>query len=152
MNPVWLLMLGISIVGSNSLVLSPIATDVAASLPSSSATEVMFASAVYGAATAISALTLAPKADQIGLRRALTLALVGLCFAMAICASATALWGLIVGQALAGLAAGLALPAIYGLTAEIAPKGRQSETRPLAPKMRVSDCPDCVTIVPRLSL
>ena len=128
MNPVWLLMLGISIVGSNSLVLSPIATDVAASLPSSSATEVMFASAVYGAATAISALTLAPKADQIGLRRALTLALVGLCFAMAICASATALWGLIVGQALAGLAAGLALPAIYGLTAEIAPKGRQSET------------------------
>lgn len=128
MNPVWLLMLGISIVGSNSLVLSPIATDVAASLPRSSATDVMFASAVYGAATAISALTLAPKADQIGLRRALFLALVGLCFAMAICASATALLVLIVGQALAGLAAGLALPAIYGLAAEIAPTGRESET------------------------
>lgn len=128
MNPVWLLMLGISIVGSNSLVLSPIATDVAASLPRSSATDVMFASAVYGAATAISALTLAPKADQIGLRRALFLALVGLCFAMAICASATALLALILGQALAGLAAGLALPAIYGLAAEIAPKGRESET------------------------
>lgn len=128
MNPVWLLTLGISIVGSNSLVLSPIAADVATSLPHSSATDVMFASAVYGAATAISALTLAPKGDQIGLRRALFLALVGLCFAMAICASATALWVLIAGQALAGLAAGLALPAIYGLAAEIAPKGRESET------------------------
>lgn len=128
MNPVWLLMLGISIVGSNSLVLSPIASDVAMSLPRSSATDVMLASAVYGAATAISALILAPKADQIGLRRALFLALVGLCFAMAICASAPALWVLIAGQALVGLAAGLALPAIYGLAAEIAPKGRESET------------------------
>ncbi len=128
MNPVWLLMLGISIVGSNSLVLSPIAVDVAASLPRSSATDVMFASAVYGAATAISALVLAPKADQIGLRRALSLALMGLSFAMVICASAPALWVLIAGQGLAGLAAGLALPAIYGLAAEIAPKGRESET------------------------
>ncbi len=128
MNPVWLLMLGISIVGSNSLVLSPIAADVAASLPRSSATDVMFASAVYGAATAISALVLAPKADQIGLRRALSLALMGLSFAMVICASAPALWVLIAGQGLAGLAAGLALPAIYGLAAEIAPKGRESET------------------------
>ncbi len=128
MNPVWLLILGISIVGSNSLVLSPIAADVAASLPRSSATDVMFASAVYGAATAISAPVLAPKADQIGLRRALSLALMGLSFAMVICASAPALWVLIAGQGLAGLAAGLALPAIYGLAAEIAPKGRESET------------------------
>lgn len=128
MNPVWLLMLGISIVGSNSLVLSPIATDVAASFSGSSATDIMSASAVYGATTAISALVLAPKADQIGLRRALFLALVGLSFAMAICASAPALWVLILGQSLAGLAAGLALPAIYGLAAEIAPNGRESET------------------------
>jgi DHA1 family inner membrane transport protein len=128
MNPVWLLMLSISIVGSNSLVLSPIATDVATSFSRSSATDVMLASAIYGAATAISALVLAPKADQIGLRRALFLALAGMCFAMAICASASALWVLIAGQALAGLAAGLALPAIYGLAAEIAPNGRESET------------------------
>lgn len=128
MNQAWLLMLCISIVGSNSLVLSPIATDVAESLSASSATDVMLASAVYGAATAISALILAPKADQIGLRRALFLSLVGFCFAMGICAFAPALWTLIAGQALAGLAAGLALPAIYGLSAEIAPKGRESET------------------------
>ncbi len=128
MNHVWLLMLGIGIVGSNSLALSPIATDVATSFPGSSATDVMFASAIYGAATAISALALAPKADLIGLRRALILALVGLSFAMAICASAPALWVLISGQAMAGLAAGLALPAIYGLAAEIAPNGRESET------------------------
>ncbi len=88
----------------------------------------MLASAVHVAATAISALKLAPKADPISLRRALFLTLVGLCFAMAICASALKLRVLITGQALAGLAVGLALPAIYGLAAEIAPKGRESET------------------------
>lgn len=128
MNPVWLLMFGIGIVGSNSLVLSPIASDVAASFAHASATDVMVASAIYGAATALSALLLAPKADQIGLRHALSGALVGLCLAMAISAAAPALWALIAGQALAGLAAGLALPAIYGLSAEIAPDGRGSET------------------------
>ena len=128
MNPVWLLMFGIGIVGSNALILSPIATAVAASFPLSSATDVMVASAIYGAGTAVSALILAPKADQIGLRCALFIALVGLSFGMAICASAPTLWVLIAGQAVAGLSAGLALPAIYGLAAEVAPAGRESET------------------------
>ena len=121
-------MFGIGIVGSNALILSPIATAVAASFPLSSATDVMVASAIYGAGTAVSALILAPKADQIGLRCALFIALVGLSFGMAICASAPTLWVLIAGQAVAGLSAGLALPAIYGLAAEVAPAGRESET------------------------
>ncbi len=128
MNPVWLLMCAIGIVGSNSLVLSPIAADVAGSFPARSAPDVMMASAVYGAGTALSALALAPKADQIGLMRALRWALVALAASLGISALAPALWVLIVAQALAGIAAGLALPAIYGLSAEVSPAGRESET------------------------
>ena len=128
MNPIWLLMFAIGIIGSNSLVLSPIATDVAASFPSRSAPDVMLASAIYGAGTALSALVLAPRADQIGLSRALLWALIGLAVALGLSAGATNLWVLVTAQAAAGLAAGLALPAIYGLAAEIAPDGRASET------------------------
>ena len=75
MKPVWVLMCAIGVVGSNSLVLSPIASDVAAGFDGTAASDVMMASAVYGGATALSALFLAPRADQIGLRRALILAL-----------------------------------------------------------------------------
>lgn len=128
MNPVWLLMCAIGIVGSNSLVLSPIAGDVAASFPLRSAPDVMIASAIYGAGTALSALVLAPKADQIGLRRALLWALTVLVCALALSAVVPALWVLVAAQALAGIAAGLALPAVYGLAAEVAPRGRESET------------------------
>lgn len=128
MNPVWLLMCSIGIVGSNSLVLSPIAADVAASFPARSAPDVMMASAVYGAGTALSALVLAPRADRIGLRRALFRALALLTAALGLSAAAPVLAALVLAQALAGIAAGLALPAVYGLAAEVAPKGRESET------------------------
>lgn len=128
MNPVWLLMAAISMVGSNSLVLSPIAGDVAASFGGRDAADVMVASAIYGAGTALSALLLAPRADQIGLRRALLLALTALALSLTLSACAPVLIVLIVAQGLAGLAAGLALPAIYGLAADIAEKGRESET------------------------
>lgn len=128
MNPVWLLMCAIGIVGSNALVLSPIAGDVAATFQPRSAPDVMIASAIYGAGTALSALVLAPKADQIGLRSALVWALIVLTFALALSALAPVLWVLVTAQALAGIAAGLALPAIYGLAAEVAARGRESET------------------------
>ncbi len=128
MNPVWLLMAAIGIVGSNSLVLSPIAGDVASSFARHSAADVMTASAVYGAGTAISALVLAPHADRIGLRRALLLALIALSLSLGLSAATPVLAILIVSQGLAGIAAGLALPAIYGLAADIAPTGRESET------------------------
>lgn len=75
MNPVWLLMTAIGVVGSNSLILSPIAGDVAASFTGRSPPDVMTASAVYGAGTALSAPLLAPYADRLGLLRALRMAL-----------------------------------------------------------------------------
>ena len=75
MKPVWVLMCAIAVVGSNSLVLSPIAADVALDFAGASAPDVMLASAIYGGSTAVSALFLAPRADQIGVNSALVLAL-----------------------------------------------------------------------------
>ncbi|MEL6465676.1 MAG: MFS transporter [Pseudomonadota bacterium] len=128
MNPVWLLMAAIGIVGSNSLVLSPIAGDVATSFAGRSAADVMVAAAVYGAGTAVSALLLAPRADHFGLKRALLAALAALSATLGLSALSPTLGVLIAAQGFAGVAAGLALPAIYGLAADIAPAGRESET------------------------
>ena len=123
-----LLLSSIGVVGANSLVLSPIAADVAGSFAGTSATDVMLAAAAYGAGTALSALVLAPKADQIGLGRSLLWALVALGVSLCISAAAPLVWVLIAAQGAAGLAAGVALPSIYGLCAEIAEKGRESQT------------------------
>ncbi|WP_294222253.1 MFS transporter [uncultured Shimia sp.] len=128
MKPVWVLMCAIGVVGSNSLVLSPIAADVAGAFEGKAASDVMLASAVYGGATAMSALFLAPRADQIGLKRALILALVILVAALFTSAFAPSLEALTLAQGLAGLGAGLALPATYGLAADVSPKGQESAT------------------------
>ncbi len=128
MKPVWVLMCAIGVVGSNSLVLSPIAADVAGAFDGKAASDVIMASAIYGAATAASALFLAPRADQIGLKRALVLALLTLVVALIGSAVAPTLLVLIVAQGLAGVGAGLALPATYGLAADVAPKGQESAT------------------------
>jgi DHA1 family inner membrane transport protein len=118
----------IAVIGANSLVLSPIAGAVATSFPGVEATGVMKAAAAYGLATAASALTLAPAIDRIGLRRGLFRALVVLAAALALSAAAPTLLALCLAQALAGLAAGCALPAIYALSAQVAEKGRESQT------------------------
>ena len=126
MSALWYLMLAVGVVGSNALVLSPIAGDVALSFDGRAPADVLLASAVYGAATALSALVLAPKADRFGLARSVCCALGVLALAMAISAVAPSLWILVAGQALAGLAAGVALPAAYGLTAVISKPGEES--------------------------
>nr|WP_297459811.1 MFS transporter [uncultured Halomonas sp.] len=118
----------IAIIGANSLVLSPIAASVAKSFIDTEAANVMAASAVYGLATAASALTLASMADRIGAEHALLNALLILIVAMTGAALSPALLWLCLAQALAGLAAGIALPAIYTLAAQVAEKGRESET------------------------
>ncbi len=127
-RPLLLLTFSIAVVGSNSLVLGPIAISVAASFPGTDATAVLTASAIYGIFTALSAVILAPKADQIGLAKALKAAFLLLSVALLASAAAPSLLWLCIAQALAGLAAGIALPATYGLAAEIAPKGQESET------------------------
>lgn len=126
-SSVGLLTLTIAVVGSNALVLSPIAGEVARSLPGTEASHVMLASAVYGAATAVSALSLAPQADRFGLRKALLVAMLVTTLGLALSAMSQSLIWLCLAQALTGAAAGVALPAIYGLAADVSPKGRESE-------------------------
>ena len=63
-----------------------------------------------------------------GLGRALLLALAVLGISLFVSAAAPFVWILIASQWLAGLAAGVALPSIYGLSAEVSEKGRESET------------------------
>jgi predicted MFS family arabinose efflux permease len=118
----------VAVVGANSLALSPIAPAIAASFPDVAAPDVMIAAGVYGLATAISALTLAPTVDRIGQQAALLRALIALIAAFALSAVAPNLWVLCTAQALAGLAAGCALPAIYALSAVVAEKGHESQT------------------------
>ncbi len=125
---VYLLTASVAIVGSNSLVLSPIAGAVAGSFADTAPADVMIASAIYGLGTAAGAITLAPKADRIGADRTLAFAIVGLVVALAASAAAPTLLILCLAQGFAGLSAGVALPASYTLAAQTAQKGRESET------------------------
>lgn len=119
------LMAAVGVIGANGLLLSPIASAIAADL-SETADAVLLASASYGLTTALSALLLAPQADRVGGDRALRLALTALALGAALCAVAPLLWVFWVGQALCGAATGVALPACYALAAHIAPKGAEA--------------------------
>ncbi len=114
---------GIAVVGSNSLVLSPILGDVATAM-AATPVAVSRAIAAYGGATALSAFLLAPQIDRIGPRRALLGGMVGLAAATLLSAFAMHWLMLAAAQALAGLGAGIILPSIYTLATTIAPPGR----------------------------
>lgn len=126
LSPLVLLTAAVALVGSNSLALSPIALEVGRGFGGASAREVLIAASLFGAGTAVAAVGVAPWADRIGLSRALGLALVVLVLGMAGTALAPSLGVLWLAQAVAGIGSGVALPATYGLAAEIAPKGRES--------------------------
>ncbi|GFE63613.1 MFS transporter [Litoreibacter roseus] len=130
MPPVKILLLtaAVGIVGANSLALSPISGAVAESFAGADAPTVMQAAAVFGLGTAGSALFLAPQVDRIGADRALFRAFYIMLAALALSAAAPALWLLTLAQGIAGIAAGIALPAAYALAAQIAPPGQQNKT------------------------
>lgn len=121
------LCLCIGLVGANSLALGPIAPSVAESF-SSGVPAVMTASAAFGIGTAASALLLAGLIDRFGAGRVLRYALLALLAALAASGAAPVLPAFVGAQLLAGIAAGLALPAIYTLAALAAPAGRESDT------------------------
>ncbi len=123
---VWLLMLGVAVVGSNSLALSPILNDVAADL-AATPVEVARANAAYGAATALSALCLGRLVHRYGAQAALVRGLAVLAVAMLASAAAPHWAALAAAQALAGAAAGVVLPATYALATAAAPDGRGAE-------------------------
>jgi predicted MFS family arabinose efflux permease len=117
----------IGVIGSNSLVLGPIAPEVARSL-GAGVPAVMLAAAAFGLGTAASALFLARHIDRLGagvmLRRAMGL----LAAALLLSALVPAVAALVAAQLVAGLASGVALPAIYAGAAAVAPAGRESRT------------------------
>jgi len=117
----------IAVIGSNSLVLGPIAPAVAQSF-SASVPAVMTAAAAFGLGTSASALFLARYIDRIGARRILQGALLLLALALVASALAPTVTSLVAAQLVAGIAAGLAMPAIYASAAAIAPPGRESGT------------------------
>lgn len=126
--PIILLTLSVAIVGANSLVLSPIAGSVANSFADTQASGVMVASAAYGICTAISALFLAPLVDIVGGKKVLLVAMFLLAISLGLSALSPTLLVLCLAQGLSGVAAGVALPAAYGLSVQLAQKGRESET------------------------
>lgn len=117
----------VAIFGSNSLVLAPIAPEVAAALGSTTPT-VMMATAGFGLGTALSALLFARHIDRLGAWRVLRIGMVVLAAALALSALAPSAAFLVAAQFLAGLASGVAVPAIYSNAAAIAPPGRESRT------------------------
>ena len=108
------LLLGVAVIGSNSLVLSPILTDVAADLETTTVA-VARSIAAYGGATALSALFLGFLIDRLGPRTTLLAGGVLLALAMIGSAAASSWIMLAAAQVLAGLAAGVMLPAIYAV-------------------------------------
>lgn len=120
------LLMAVAIVGSNSLSLGPIAPGIAADLGSSVET-VLYGSAGYGLGTALAALLLARWIDRFGPLAVLRLTFLVLFLALLACAISPGVVVLVLTQLTAGLAAGVALPAVYAQAAHIAPAGQESK-------------------------
>ena len=127
-NPVLLLTCAIGVIGANSLLLSPIAPAVAEGFAGASPASVLIGVSAYGIGTAASALMLAPLADRFGADRVVAAALMLLTLGLGLTAAAPALFVLWVAQAVAGIAAGAALPSIYTLAASVSPPGKEVQT------------------------
>ena len=114
----------VGVIGSNSLVLGPIAPEVATSF-ATGVPAVMAASSAFGIGTAASALFLARHIDRLGARRMLRLAMTLLAAALFLSAVSPVVAALVAAQSLAGIASGVALPAIYASAAAVAQPGRE---------------------------
>ncbi len=124
---VFTLMLCVGLIGSNGLILAPVLADIAVEFDDGIASLARAMSA-FGAATAITALTLGRALDRFGCARALRLAMVVGGLGQILAAQSGSWVGLSAAQALTGAASGVALPAIYALTAEVSKPGQESKT------------------------
>ena len=100
----------VAIVGSSSLVLGPIAPEVATAFGSDTST-VMAATAAFGLGTAASALLFARHIDRLGAWRVLRIAMAVLAVALLSSAMASGVGMLAAAQAFSGVATGVVLPA-----------------------------------------
>ncbi|WP_395490959.1 MFS transporter [Cedecea davisae] len=117
----------VGVIGANSMVLGPIGPEVAASL-GATVPAVMMAAAAFGLGTAASALFLARFIDLVGSARMLKFTMSLLGAALLFCASSPSVTLFVASQLIAGVASGIALPAIYASAAAIAQPGRESRT------------------------
>ncbi|WP_417582016.1 MFS transporter [Nitrincola sp.] len=121
------LLLGVSVVGSNAFLMSPVMHDISSSL-SSSVGQTARAVAAYGGALALTGLFLTGYVQRFGYKTALMVS--GAVLTLGILSTGLAVsWQmLLASQAVAGLAAGIMLPTLYSMTAVVAPKGKESAT------------------------
>jgi predicted MFS family arabinose efflux permease len=119
------LLAAVHLVGSNAFVLSPILSEVAQGL-AAEPFRIAWSISAFGAATAVSALTLAGLIDRVPAGRVLGGAALLLALAQASSgASQNWLW-LCLSQGVAGVAVGVLLPGAYATAAATAPKGRET--------------------------
>jgi len=118
-------MTSVALVGSNGLLLSPVLTDIAAGFDETVGATGR-ALAAYSAGTALTAFWLGTSLDRFGLSRALALAMAVVGAAQIGSAFANGWIMLALMQGLAGAAAGVILPASYGITAAISPAGHEA--------------------------
>lgn len=121
-----LLMLGIAAVGIQALMLSPLLTDIAATLRAGPR-EIGLAAGAYGGAVAVSAFLAAPRLGRWPKRPAIQLAFAVMAVGLGLCALAWDWRVLALGQALSGLAAGVIIPGSYALTTDIVAPGLRSQ-------------------------
>ncbi len=119
------LLAAVLLVGSNAFVLSPILSEVARGL-GTDPFRIAWSLSTFGAATAISALTLATLIDRIPTGRALGGAALLLALAQASSGVSQSWLWLCLSQAMAGIATGVLLPGSYAAAIATAPKGRES--------------------------
>ncbi|GAA6149080.1 MFS transporter [Pseudooceanicola nitratireducens] len=126
-KPLALLTAAIAVVGANSMVLAPITGAVSQDIGGDPA-DIVQAAAAYGVTTAISAIFLAPRADVIGADKALFQSVIVILVSMVASVFAPTLLALTAAQALGGIGAGMAIPAIYALAPQLGPKGEEKRS------------------------
>lgn len=117
----------LALIGSNAFGLSALAPVIAKSF-GITGPAVMVAATCYGAGTAMSALFLSHYIDRYGVFASLRLAMAVFSGAQLLGSIAGSSQILCASQFIAGVAVGVAVPAIYAGALETAPKGRESRT------------------------
>lgn len=117
----------IGIIGSNSLMLGPIAPVVAISF-GSSVPDVMLASSAFGLGTCLSALFLARYIDIFGAFRSIKISMTIISLSVLLSATSPNLLTLITSQFFVGVFTGIAIPAIYVAASHIAPPSLERKT------------------------
>ncbi|SIO96769.1 MFS transporter [Vibrio spartinae] len=122
-----ILLIGVSVIGSNAFLMSPILSNIAQSLDTDM-TKIAWSISAYGGAMALGSLFLTGLPQRIGLKSTLLLTGTVLSISILMTGLSTNWIMLVVAQTLTGISAGVLLPTLYSMTAIIAPKGKESTT------------------------